>query len=100
MKRQIPAQNDTRRYPRFPDLGGGGRELESPHPDHGSRVVLCCRASRSRRRRHERVNTITIDGETRVVGQFAGRLFLQEAWLPPQPESGVRLRSVRTRYHR
>ena len=27
------------------------------------------------------VNTVTIDGETRVVGQFAGRLFLQEAWL-------------------
>lgn len=27
------------------------------------------------------VNTITLDGETRVVGQFAGRLFLQEAWL-------------------
>lgn len=27
------------------------------------------------------VNTVTLNGETRVVGQFAGRLFLQEAWL-------------------
>ncbi|MFK7917421.1 MAG: ABC transporter substrate-binding protein [Ilumatobacter sp.] len=27
------------------------------------------------------VNAVTLDGETRVVGQFAGRLFLQEAWL-------------------
>ncbi len=27
------------------------------------------------------VNTITIGGETQEVGQFAGRLFLQEAWL-------------------
>jgi peptide/nickel transport system substrate-binding protein len=27
------------------------------------------------------VNVVTIDGETREVGQFAGRLFLQEAWL-------------------
>ena len=27
------------------------------------------------------VNTITIDGETRIVGQPAGRMFLQEAWI-------------------
>ncbi|MEP6300268.1 MAG: ABC transporter substrate-binding protein, partial [Ilumatobacter sp.] len=27
------------------------------------------------------VNTVTIDGETRVVGQYAGRLFLHEAWI-------------------
>jgi len=27
------------------------------------------------------VNVVTIDGETREVGQFAGRLFLHEAWL-------------------
>ncbi len=27
------------------------------------------------------VNTVTLDGETRVVGQFAGRLFLHEAWI-------------------
>jgi peptide/nickel transport system substrate-binding protein len=27
------------------------------------------------------VNTVTLDGETRVVGQYDGRLFLQEAWL-------------------
>ena len=27
------------------------------------------------------VNTMTVGGETRAVGQFAGRLFLQEAWI-------------------
>ncbi len=60
----------------------GGWSFESPHPDHGSSVVVCCRASGPVAAGTNGVNTITIDGETRVVGQFAGRLFLQEAWLP------------------
>ena len=39
IKRHQSARDDTSRHARNPDLGAGGREFESPHPDTTSRTL-------------------------------------------------------------